>query len=107
MEKRAYRRIPVKLEGEFISNDISYIVYIRNVSEYGANAIIAPLKSAKDFITEKKHELKIQLVSGETLNLSCKGKWSSPVSFQGLTKEIGLEIIDPPVQYKKFLTTLK
>lgn len=106
MEKRAYRRIPVKLEGEFISDDISYIVYIRNMSEYGANAIIAPLKSAKDFTSEKTHELKIRLVSGETLNLSCKGKWSSAVSFQGLTKEIGLEIIDPPLQYKEFLTTL-
>jgi hypothetical protein len=107
MKTRAYKRIPVKLEGKFISDDTSYIAYMRNVSEYGANVIITPMKSEKDFITETIHELKIRLVSGETINLSCSGKWSTTISPQGFTKEIGLEIINPPIQYNKFLTNLK
>jgi hypothetical protein len=106
-EKRAYKRIPVKLEGNFVSNDTSHIAFIRNVSEYGANAIFSSMKTAKGFITETQHDLKIHLSSGATINLKCTGKWSSSISPQGLTKEIGVEIIDPPIQYKEFLNTLK
>jgi hypothetical protein len=106
IEKRAYKRIPVHLEGEFTSNDTNHTAYIRNVSEYGANAIFTSMKSAKNYITKTKHKLKIQLPSGETINLSCRGQWSTSISLQGFTKEIGLEIIDPPIQYKEFLSTL-
>jgi hypothetical protein len=67
MEKRAYRRIPVKLEGKFFSNDTSCIAYIRNVSALGVNAIITPMNCATDFLKEAKHELKIHISSGDTI----------------------------------------
>ncbi|MHA2219490.1 MAG: hypothetical protein ACXACY_26570, partial [Candidatus Hodarchaeales archaeon] len=102
----AYERISVKLEGKFFSNDTSCIAYIRNVSALGVNAIITPLNCAKYFLKEAKHELKMHIPSGDTIKLNCIRKWSSSISPQGLTKEIGLEIIDPPNQYKEFLSTL-
>jgi hypothetical protein len=106
MEKRAYKRIPVKLEGKFFSNDTNCIAYIRNVSALGVNAIITPINCATDFHKKAKQELKIHISSGDTITLNCIRKWSSSISPQGLTKEIGLEIIDPPIQYKDFLSTL-
>jgi hypothetical protein len=106
MEKRAYKRIPVKLEGKLFSNDTNCIAYIRNVSALGVNAIITPMNCATDFFQETQHDLKIHLSSGATINLECRGRWLSAISPQGLTKEIGLEIIDPPIQYKEFLSTL-
>jgi hypothetical protein len=106
MKKRAYERIPVKLEGKFISNDTSCIAYIRNVSAFGVNAIITPMNCSTDFLKEANHELIIHISSGDTITLNCIRKWSSSISPQGLTKEIGLEIIDPPKQYKEFLSTL-
>ncbi|MHA2219434.1 MAG: PilZ domain-containing protein [Candidatus Hodarchaeales archaeon] len=106
MIKRAYERIPVKLEGIFISNDTNCIAYIRNVSAFGVNAIITPLNCATDFLKEANYELIIHISSGETIKLNCLRKWSSSISPQGLTKEVGLEIIDPPNQYKEFLSTL-
>ncbi|MHA2219579.1 MAG: hypothetical protein ACXACY_27040, partial [Candidatus Hodarchaeales archaeon] len=77
-----------------------------NVSALGVNAIITPMNCATDFLKEAKHELKIHISSGDTIKLNCIRKWSSSISPQGLTKEIGLEIIDPPKQYKEFLSTL-
>jgi hypothetical protein len=106
MEKRAFQRISVRLDGSFYSHDTSCIAYIRNVSPLGVNAIIAPMHCTAGFAEETKQELKIHTPSGETITLNCIRKWSYSISPQGLTKEIGFEIIDPPIQYKNFLTTL-
>jgi hypothetical protein len=106
MEKRAFKRTSVKCEGNFIFDNISCVAYIRNVSALGVNAIITPMHCSPDFVKETKQELKLNTPSGATITLNCTRKWSSAIAPQGLTKEIGLEIIDPPIQYNELLNTL-
>ncbi len=107
MKKRASKRISVRLDGTFISSNTHCMAYIRNVSDLGVNAIVSPIRCQGDFEKETDHELKVNVPSGETITLHCMRKWSASISPQGVTKEVGLEIIDPPAEYKKFLTTLQ
>jgi hypothetical protein len=107
VEKRCFNRIPVSLEAELISDDKNHAAIVEDISENGLKIIIAPIKHKINFTPEIKLELKLHLPSGEPLNLSCKKKWLYKISAHGSTMRIGIEIIEPPTQYKKFLTTLK
>lgn len=106
MERRRSKRILVSLKAELISGDVSYAGIIENLSEEGIYMRTLPTKAATDFTPETKHELKFQLPSGETINLHCKVKWSYKTPPHGLTNSVGMEIIDPPPEYKEFLKTL-
>jgi hypothetical protein len=106
-EKRAFQRISVRLDGNLFSHDTSCLAYIGNISALGVNVIIAPTHCSSAFVEETKQESQMNIPSGETIKLNCISRWSSSISPQGLMKEIGLEIIAPPPQYKDFLTTLK
>jgi hypothetical protein len=50
--------------------------------------------------------LKLKLSNGDTIKLNCNVKWSYDNSTEDMTNSVGLEIIDPPVEYKEFLKTL-
>ncbi len=90
-----------------------YAEVIENISEYGIS-----MRTTKDFTPGKTLKLKFQLPSGEKLNLHCKIIWSHKTPPHGLTKSMGidppseytamgLEIIRPPLKYKKFFKTLQ
>lgn len=107
-EKRIHTRVSCALEIELISNEMSCAAFIKNISENGLNITLNPLTTALDLETEKKFEVKFQVPPGEEcLNLFCEKKWSTGVHPQGLMREVGIEIIDPPDKYKAFLNTLK
>jgi hypothetical protein len=107
MEKRVYKRIPVSLEAELITDDIRYVAFVGNLSENGINTIITPLKATTDFSPGTDLLLKFQLPSGEAVLLNCKKRWSYAISTQGLTKKMGMEIINPPEKYREFLHSLQ
>ena len=107
MEKRRSKRITVSLKAERISGDSNHSVFIENLSEHGICMTAAPAKTAKDFTPETIVRLKLQLSSDEILNLNCKVIWSHNTLPHGLTKSVGLEIIDPPPKYTEFVKTLR
>jgi len=107
MEKRAFKRIPISLEAELMLGYISYAAIVEDISECGLNMIITPMKNEIDFAPKAKLELKLHITSGETLHLNCRGIWSSKFSPYGLTKKMGMEIIDPPTKYKELLNSLQ
>lgn len=105
MENRAYKRTHVSLAGELCSDDILYAVFITDVSERGLCSIISTFNVPADLIPNAKFNLKIQLNSKETINLSCEERWSKIIN-NGSIKRIGWEINNPPAQYSDLLKTL-
>ena len=103
-EKRAYKRIPVSLQGELFTGDIIYAAFITDVSESGLSSIITPLSIPVDVTPKSKSDIKVRLDSGEIINLSCEKRWSRKIG-DGFTKKIGMEIINAHVQYKNLLIT--
>ncbi len=108
MERRRSKRIILSLEAELISGDTSYDGLIGNISEDGIYMRTMPTKTSIDTFTPGTNfELKFQLPSEEKLSLHCIVKWSHKTPPHGLTYSMGMEIIDPPPEYKKFLETLQ
>ncbi len=107
MVNRIRTRIPVLLDGEFISHSGHCAAIINNISENGIYAKI-PLSER-----EKNHPLelnifflKLLLPTGELINLNCTKKWSYQLSPGSLIEHIGIEIINPPQQYKIYYKSL-
>jgi hypothetical protein len=50
--------------------------------------------------------LKPELPSGETVTLDCKVVWSEKDKLDGVTNNLGLEILEIPPQYDAFVKTL-
>jgi len=106
MEKRSLKRKIVTLKAEIVSCGKSYAGFIENISEDGIYMITAPTETEISFLTGTTLGLKFQLPSGGTQNLHCKVMWSYKTPPHGLTHSIGMEIINPPPEYKEFLKTL-
>jgi hypothetical protein len=107
MERRIYKRIPVGLDANISVDDTSYSVYIGNMSAHGV--YLMTVQDEKDVTSQEKDEfqLRLKMCTGETLILQCRKKWSYTISPRSLMSRMGLEIIDPPLQFKEFLFLLQ
>lgn len=105
MERRRAKRSSVNLKAERISCTKNCSVFIENLSENGISMITAPSKN-NAYVSGSEVDLKLKLSGGETIKLKCNVKWSYDNSSEDLTNSVGLEIIDPPAEYKNFLKTL-
>ncbi len=107
MENRRFERLTNNLDAEIILDGISYSGIIMNFSENGLYLITATIYSIIDIASETILELKCHLPSKEILNLNCEVKWfKKKNSPYGVTFSVGMEIIDPPLRYKEFVSTL-
>ncbi len=105
---RNFKRIPVKLEAEIISDGTHYSGFIENVSVSGLNFTAFTSECVTSFIPRKEFKLTFKY-SGETITLNCEIKRveinSQPT--QDLNYTIALGITDPPPEYWKLLKSLK
>ncbi len=114
MERRRSERKIVNLETMLISGNKSYSGVIGNISEYGAYVKTNLTNTALDFLPKTTVELKIRILSEETLNLSCEIIWLYTKQIPTrrleagsvLENDIGMEIKNPPPSYKKFFENL-
>ncbi|RJQ48162.1 MAG: PilZ domain-containing protein [Nitrospiraceae bacterium] len=104
MEKRRHKRIFENLDAEIINGNIRYQGIIMNFSEDGLYMITATSNKVVEFGNKSQVKLKCRLPSGEELTMKCEIKWfqtkSSP---HGTSFSMGMEIINPPSKYKKFI----
>jgi hypothetical protein len=108
MERRCSRRITVNVKAERISGDKKHGVFIENISETGIHMTTSSSKEHLKYIAGKDVDLKLSLTSGGTIHLRCKVRWSClRTPPDALTDSIGLEIIDPPLQYVHFVRSLR
>lgn len=96
-------KLPVCLEGELIFSDGRYAAFVENISEDGMYMSIAHI-TTKDHIRPKsKLFLKVRLPSGKRILLNCREKWSERNTPHSLIARIGMEIINPPEEFIKFI----
>ncbi len=118
--RRTRKRIKVSCDAEIVSGAGYYAGFVENISEYGMKwyQYEDMNKSAKAFPPGTQLKVKLKLPSGERLLLNCRVIWSRRISNSKSTNtigldpppnftELGMEIINPPPQYKAFLTTLQ
>ena len=107
MERRRSKRLSVDLKAERLSCSNNCSVFIENLSESGIQMISAPAKNPDLFVPGAAVELKLKTASGETLKLQCNVKWAYDNSDEDMTNSVGLEIIDPPSEYRDFIKNLR
>lgn len=105
MEKRRSKRVTVNLKAERISCTDNCSVFIENLSESGISMLTTNNKKS-EYVPGSEIDLELELTTGETINLNCNVKWVYNNLPQEKTKNVGLEIIDPPEKYMNFLKTL-
>jgi len=107
MEKRRCKRFRVNLNAERISGKDKYGVFIENISETGIHILTTHSQAHKVYLPGREIDLNFRLSSGRSMNLHCRVKWVHPKNPpDDLTDSIGLEIINPPMQYVDFVHSL-
>ena len=106
MERRRAKRISVQIAAERLSCSNNCSVFIENLSESGIQMITAPAKTRNLFVPGADVELNLKTAHGNTIHLECSVKWVYDNSHEDLTNSVGLEIIDPPFEYKEFIKNL-
>lgn len=101
-------RIPVYIQTEIISGRKSFTGVIGNLSEKGAFVETIPTETAAPFLPGKKVGLKFNVSSMNTIKLNCEIIWlyTKNTLSEGLSNSMGMKIIAPPPEYKKYFKTL-
>lgn len=105
MERRRAKRVTVNLKAERISCVNNCSVFIENLSESGIYMITAPAKSS-EYKPGSELDLELELNTGTVINLNCHVKWAISNAPEDLTSSVGLEVINPPVEYREFVKSL-
>jgi Tfp pilus assembly protein PilZ len=105
MEKRRSKRVTVNLKAERISCTDNCSVFIENLSESGISMLTTNNKKS-EYVPGSEIDLELELKNGDTINLNCNVKWVYNNLAQEKTKNVGLEIIDPPQTYMDFIKSL-
>jgi hypothetical protein len=107
-EKRRTERIVDSLDAEIISNNKSYNGLIMNFSESGLYMVTATAGTIVDVTPSTVVELKCSLPSNKKLSLRCEVKWfQTKNSPHGISFSMGMEILNPPREYKDFIKSLQ
>ncbi len=108
MEKRGSSRKVISLDAKIVSSGISHSGVTVNLS---AEGIYMVTTSSPDVIAiSHKTTVKLQAVlpTQEKLDLRCSVKWfQKNTSPNGTKFKMGMEIIDPPPVYRKFIKSHK
>jgi len=107
-ERRLSKRAIANLKTEFIAGSNIYTGVVENFCVEGVCLTADTTDTARDFIPGTPIKLKLQIPSGETLDLHCLIIWlhTCRVSPHGLINRMGIKIVDPPMRYKEFYRSL-
>ena len=95
MEKRRSDRISIGFRAELVSGETSFKGNVDNLSPDGVCIITFPTDIPVAFEKGNVFELRVDLYSGDPLNLQCRVMWARKTPTHELTWKVGLEIIDP------------
>ncbi len=106
-EKRRTDRIVENLDAEIILGDKTYKGIIMNFSEAGLNLVTASATSVTDITPSTLLELRSTLSLGEEITLKCEVKWfQTKMSSHGVSFSMGMQILNPPKEYKTFVAKM-
>jgi hypothetical protein len=105
--QRCSKRFNVRLKSVILSKQQSYAGYLENVSNERLAYTMSNVNyTSQDFAPEKIIKLIFLTPFGETLNLNCEIIWTSALLPDYVTFCMGMKIIEPPSEYRKYITTL-
>jgi len=99
-------RIYVELEAELFSYYSTHTAFIENISEYGMYVKVISDKNTVSGNPNLYITLRLKLQSDNLLELNCKKIWSHKTTANSLIERMGLQIINPPDEYKDFYQTI-
>jgi hypothetical protein len=107
-DKRRTSRIFESLDAEIISGSKSYAGIIMNFSEDGLYMVTATANTVVDITPSTILKLKCTLPQGKNVDMKCEVKWfQTKNSPHGVSFSMGMQIINPPKEYKKFIDTVR
>jgi len=106
-ERRKTKRLSVNMKAERLSCVKNCSVFIENLSEKGIHMITAPAGLPGLFEEGSSVELKLRVGNGQVIKLQCNVKWSYDNSSEDMTNSVGLEIVNPPDEYREFVRGLR
>jgi hypothetical protein len=107
MERRRHKRIYVHLKASIKVDEQTFDGYIENISESGVGYLMSsPGRFKDDYLTNKNIELSLQIQPDKTIVLNCVAMWAKTGLSTSKIIGIGMNIIDPPLEYGGWLRTL-
>jgi hypothetical protein len=97
----SHKRLLFGFRAELVANNIKYEAFVENISEKAMNLKIVQISSDHNFEFISNVLLKIHPTFGKRIDLNGRKKWSSKKSPNSIIESIGIEIINPPPEYKK------
>ena len=101
MLQRSHMRLPFGYRAELVAYNVTYEAFVENISENGMNLKIIQISSDHNFEYISEVAMKIHPVFGKRIDLNGRKKWSSKNSPNSVIESIGIEIIDPPAEYRE------
>ncbi len=96
----------VNLKASLVSKNKRHSGIIENLSKDSIYLRAVTINPVSDFIPGEFLEIHFQSNSGEDISLPGKVKWSYETPPHGITKSIGLEILEKNPGYEKLFKTL-
>jgi hypothetical protein len=107
MDRRKSKRLSVSLKAERIYGNEKQSVFIEDISERGIHIITSPSSLIKKYSPGSEIELNLELATGIRILLRCITRWAyRMVPPDSEVDSIGLEILNPPLEYIKFLKSI-
>lgn len=108
VERRRSGRAKVSLKAQRISGGARRGVLIENISESGIKVLTDPKHKMAALIPGDKVDIGLELPSGEEVNIRCRVRWAhSNVPTGDMTSSVGMEVINPPAKYIKFVRDIE
>lgn len=106
--KRRSKRKTFRLKAEISLGNKSYRGFIENLSGEGLCGVIMRDEALEDLNVHMLVNVKFEFPTGEVFNLFCEIKrlQEDMDALVGRVYNFGMEIIDQPPAYKKFILTL-
>ncbi len=102
LERRRKNRISIGFKVDLISEGSKHTGEVENLSEDGACILTLPAEVQFEPEPESELDVMFHVFSEESLQFRCRIKWVKKNSSHGLTKTVGIEIIDPAWEKSSF-----
>ncbi|MBI4686777.1 MAG: PilZ domain-containing protein [Nitrospirae bacterium] len=107
-DKRRHKRVIDTIDAEIILGAMNYHGIVMNCSENGLYLVTATVSEAENITSRSKVKLRCHLPLKETVDLQCRVKWiNRKCSSYGASFCMGMEIVKPPLKYKKYIETIQ
>jgi hypothetical protein len=105
-ERRSSRRRKVSLKAQRISGGEKQGMLIENISEHGIRVVTNPSHTMARLVPGERVDIGLELPSGDSVTLHCTVRWAHEKVPPEEASSVGIEILDPPEKYVRFVKSL-